>query len=88
MRGLLVYTIYSVRTSSHFQKNELVTSESTHFIRVPPKRHNGETSQMVNTNRWDPILNYPGCMGVALRLRLYLNEYLSDLHVFLYQILS
>ena len=20
----------------------------------------------VNTNRWDPILNYPGCMGVAL----------------------
>ena len=37
---------------------------------------------LVNTNRWDPILNYPGCMGVALRLRLYLNEYLSDLHVF------
>ena len=36
----------------------------------------------VNTNRWDPILNYPGSMGVALRLRLYLNEYLSDLHVF------
>ena len=24
----------------------------------------------VNTNRWDPILNYPGCMGVVLRLRL------------------
>ena len=37
---------------------------------------------MVHTNRWDPILNYPGSMGVVLRLRLYLNEYLSDLHVF------
>ena len=37
---------------------------------------------LVNTNRWDPILNYPGCMGVVLRLRLYLNEYLSNLHVF------
>ena len=35
----------------------------------------------VNTNRWDPILNYPGYMGVVLHLRLYLNEYLSDLHV-------
>ena len=32
-------------------------------------------------------LNYPGCMGLLLRLRLYLNEYLSDLHVFLYQLL-
>ena len=36
----------------------------------------------VNTNRWDPILNYPGCMEVVLLLRLYLNEYLSDFHVF------
>ena len=36
----------------------------------------------VHTNRWDPRLNYPGSMGVVLRLRLYLNEYLSDLHVF------
>ena len=24
----------------------------------------------VNTNRWDPILNYPGSMGVVLRLGL------------------
>ena len=37
-------------------------------------RHNAYLNgYRVNTNRWDPILNYPGCMGVALRLRLYLN---------------
>ena len=42
----------------------------------------GEERIMVHTNRWDPRLNYPGSMGVVLRLRLYLNEYLSDLHVF------
>ena len=36
----------------------------------------------LHTNRWDPRLNCPGSMRVVLRLRLYLNEYLSDLHVF------
>ena len=35
---------------------------------------------LVHTNRWDPRLNYPGSMGVVMRLRLYIKDYLSDFH--------
>ena len=52
------------------------------MLTILSKKSSPQMDFRVNTNRWDPILNYPGCMGMVLRLRLYLNEYLSDLHVF------
>ena len=44
--------------------------------------HSAHSGKRTRRNRWDPRLNYPGSMGVVLRLCLYLNEYLSDMHVF------
>ena len=76
---------------SELSKGELSLGRVVLFPGLRPlqskKRDSSRALQLqlylqVHTNRWDPRLNYPGSRGVVLRLRLYLNEYLSDLHVF------